>query len=334
MRNKNRYLLTGVTAVLLSAAVLTGCSSKEERLEKETAYRQIGINAMEEGKYKEAEEAFNNALNQASGFGVNEVDICYYKAAAQFASGNLNAAEETYNALLEHDEESSDAYFLRGCVFLKNNESEKALFDFENAVKYAENDEMYLEVYNTLAAEGYEKEGADFLSEAIEKKAGRTAKNYTVKGRIYMLKEEYKKAAEQFEKAIEKGDDEAELYLAKLYEATGEEKKARACVDSYIEKNKESSVAYNKEGCVKLQEGSYQEAIEIFRKGLALPDVTNEREIRRNLIAAYEYSGDFKTAKEEMTSYLSDYPDDTAAARENLFLTRGRKDGNESSDTE
>ena len=102
--------------LLLSAATLfAGCASNQARLEKEEAYRKIGINAMESENYAAAIEAFTNALEQAGDVGANEVDICYYKAAAQFAAGSLTDAVETYETLLEYDKENSDAYFLRGC---------------------------------------------------------------------------------------------------------------------------------------------------------------------------------------------------------------------------
>ena len=56
------------------------------------------------------------------------------------------------------------------------------------------------------------------------------------------------------------------------------------------------------------------------------PDIPNakarlaEQELRRNEIIALEYLQDFVQAREKMTSYLADYPDDEAAAREYEFL--------------
>lgn len=48
--NKNKF--TYITALtLLSFTLMTGCTN--ERKENQTAYRQIGINAMESGDYAE-----------------------------------------------------------------------------------------------------------------------------------------------------------------------------------------------------------------------------------------------------------------------------------------
>jgi len=323
-----KYLL--LTAVLIgSIGVLAGCTTKEERMAKQEAYRKIGITAMEEGKYIEAQTAFNNALAVSKKIGANEMDICYYKAAAQYAAGSLNDAIETYTVLLDYDDKNSDAYFLRGCVYLKTNESAKALEDFSKSVKYGADDEIYLEIYHSLNGAGYEAEGLAFLEEVLEKKPGKVARNYTVRGQIYQLKGSLDKAEEQLLTAIDMGDTIANIYLAQVYEEKGDLEKEEACIDAYIAVYPDSSIAYNKKGCDAMESKDYTEAIRCFNEGLALDEVTNEQELRSNLIAAYEYNGDFTSAKSAMEEYLVDYPEDTKAAREYLFLNRSEKEESE-----
>lgn len=328
MMKKRNILFAGGVMLLLAGSLLTGCTSKEQRLEKETAYRKIGLNAMEEGDYEKSIDAFNSALEQAKEIGANEVDICYYKAAAQFAAGDYTKAVETYDALLEYDKKNADAYFLRGCVYLKKNESDQAKEDFKKAVKYAANDEIYLSIYNSLAGAGCTEDANAYLEEALGKKAGRDAKNYTVKGRFYLIKEQYDNAVEQLVKAVEKGDVEANLYLAQAYEALGNSTEQEQCIDAYIKEYPKSSVAYNKQGLKAMESGDYETAISEFSAGLEADEVTNEQELRSNLIAAYEYNLDFDKAKELMQAYLADYPEDEAAAREYLFLNKNRNEEN------
>lgn len=318
---KKKTLGIHAALLILSGCLCSGCASGE-RLEKEEAYRKIGINAMEAGNYTAAVEAFNNALEQVGDVGANEVDICYYMAAAQFASGSYSDAIGTYDTLLEYDKENSDAYFLRGCVYLNMKESELAQEDYERAVKYASDYEVYLAIYNSLSGAGYEAEGKEYLEQALEKKPGKKARNYTVRGRIYFLEENYKEAVENLVTAVEKGDVEANLYLAQAYEAMGDSVNADACINAYIEVYPDSSVACNQHGCKALEAGEYDEAIAHFEEGLALEEVTNEQELRSNLIAAYEYSGDFQKAAEYMREYRKDYPGDEAAEREYHFLEK------------
>ena len=46
----------------------------------------------------------------------------------------------------------------------------------------------------------------------------------------------------------------------------------------------------------------------------------SDQELRSNLIAAYEYNGEFEKAREQMEAYTKDYPKDASAAKEYLFL--------------
>ncbi len=325
MADRNRYFLV-TTAALFAACVLAGCTSKQDMLEKEEAYRKIGIDAMESENYTAAIEAFDNALSQADKIGANEVDICYYKAAAQFAAGDLTNSVGTYDTLLEYDNANSDAYFLRGCVYLNMSESGKAQEDFAKAVKFASDDDIYLDIYNSLSGAGYEEEGREYLEKALEKKPGKKARNYTVKGKIYFLEGELGEAQKCLQTAVEKGDVDANLYLAQTYEALGQTDSANNCINAYIEVYPKSSVAYNQLGKKALLDGDYKAAVSYFNEGLSLEEVTNEQELRSNLIAAYEYGGDFETAREYMQAYVQDYPEDKAAAREYFFLGKNRNE--------
>ncbi len=324
MNQKKKKMLSGTALFCVSAVLLAGCSTGQERMEKKAAYRTIGINAMEAEDYEGAMEAFNSALEQASEIGENEIDICYYKAAAQFASGDFEGAIETYSALLESDGKNSDAYFLRGCVYLKRGDDTKAREDYAAAVKYAETDEIYLPIYYSLSGAGYEAEGKAYLDEALEKRVGRNAKNHTVKGRIYLIRGEYQEAVKRLKEAVEKGDVDANLYLAQAYEALGDAGQSEACIAAYVEEYPQSSVAFNQLGRKEMEAGNYQEAAAYFQEGLEQQEVTNEQQLRSNLIAAYEYSGDFEGAWELMEAYASDYPGDEAAMREILFLRKNR----------
>ena len=46
-----------------------------------------------------------------------------------------------------------------------------------------------------------------------------------------------------------------------------------------------------------------------------------EQTLSYNEIVATEYMGDFKKAKNLMASYMTSYPDDEAAKKENVFLS-------------
>ncbi len=82
--------------------MLSGCGQKTNTTDQE-AYRQYGINCIESGDYPSAVDAFQKALDQSHGkVTAAEIDICYYKAEAQFLSGDYEGAQTTYQALIDY----------------------------------------------------------------------------------------------------------------------------------------------------------------------------------------------------------------------------------------
>lgn len=46
-----------------------------------------------------------------------------------------------------------------------------------------------------------------------------------------------------------------------------------------------------------MKDGNYEDALKYFQMGLKNKDAVNKQELMKNEIAAYEYSGDFESAK-------------------------------------
>ena len=94
-----------LAATMFATAFLSGCSS--ERAEKAQQYKTLGIKQLESASYEEAVGSFQKALDQSLGkINAREIDLCYYKALAQFKMGDVDGAIETYTALVDYDEES------------------------------------------------------------------------------------------------------------------------------------------------------------------------------------------------------------------------------------
>ena len=58
---KNKFMALTLT-VVLTAGMLTGCGSDDKAKDKD-AYRQYGINCIENGSYDDAVDAFQKALD-------------------------------------------------------------------------------------------------------------------------------------------------------------------------------------------------------------------------------------------------------------------------------
>lgn len=316
----NKKKLTYITALtMLSLTLMTGCTN--ERRENQTAYRQIGINAMESGDYAGAVDAFNSALGQCIGkITENELDICYYKAAAQYASGDSEGAVATYTAIIDYDKKVADAYYLRGCVYLKQGNTESAVSDFDAAVQYNSDDyELYVNIYENLLAYDMTEKGEEYLNKAFDIK-GNSAEDYAWRGRIYYYLGQYDNAMTELNSALDKESVIANLYIAQVYEAQSDSENAEVYYQNYVNSGAADSEAMNSLGEIEMAKGNYSGALTYLQQGIAMENVTNRRELMQNLIICYEYTFDFNSAWNVVQEYVQAYPDDASAQREYIFL--------------
>lgn len=307
------------TVILTASTFLTGCAS--ERMENELTYRQMGIEYMQSGNYAGAIEAFDAALSKCNGsIGETEIDICYYKAAAQYATGDLEGALVTYNSLIDYNKKDSNAYYMRGCLFLKQGETENALVDFTNAISYNKDDyELYISIYKNLAAYNLNTQGQEYLNQAFSIK-GAGAENLVHRGEIYYLLGENENALTELNAALEKGSVEANLILAQVYEAMGDAAMAESSYKTYIDSGVADSEALCALAEIEMAKLDYMQALTYVEQGLAMEEVTNRRQLMQDQVICMEYTGDFTGAWNVASEYVTLYPDDMEMQREYVFL--------------
>lgn len=318
-RKKQKFALV-VMMLVLGMSLLTGCKS-EESVKKEKEYRKAGIAKMEEGDYEGAVKSFQKALDQSLAVvGDLEIDICYYKAAAQYKSGDTQGAVDTYQALMDYDKKNGSPYYLRGCIYLKDGNTDKAKKDFDKALELNSGDyELYVSIYENLNGIGDTEAAEKILDKALEQK-GEDAEDYRERGHIYLLKGDYESARKELDKAINKDDMKALLYMAEVYDAQGNSSQAQALYESYSARNGSDSEALSTLGKMQMEMGNYQRALEFFQKALAAENVINKQELQKYEIIVYEQLKDFASAKEKMAAYVQEYPEDEQAQREFVFL--------------
>ena len=307
--------------VLLTCLCLAGCQNNQQAVEDQQAFRQVGINKMNEGDYAGAVEAFQKALDKSQAvIGELELDICYYKAAAQYNNKDAKGAIATCDALINYNKKDAKAYFIRGCVYLKEGDSENARKDYARALELSGNNyALYLSVYENLSGAGFEEEAEELIAKALELE-GDSAEDYRERGHVYLIRKEYDNARKELDQAIKMGDTKALLYLAQVYDAQDDGKKAKSLYESYLEKNGSDTDTMVALGEMQMEAGKYKRALELFQQALEAGSPENEKSLRRNEIICYENLHDFAHAKEKMASYVKDYPEDEEAQRENTFL--------------
>lgn len=318
-KNVIKRLAGATLGLTLCLGLLSACGSKTTQQMEEK--KEAGITAMQSADYKTAVESFDAAL-QLSGAKVdaNVVDICFYKAAAEYAQGNLKEAIAVYDSIVDYDETDYRPCFLRGSVYLNEGEREKAIKDYEEAVKRAgSNYELYILISQNLKASGMEDEGDNFLDEALDLE-GKSGEDYLGKGRIYLEQGDYKQAIEYLQTAVEKKAADAKVYLAETYEASGDSDSASKLLAEYVKEEKPSAEALALLGNMEIKAGNYDKALEYYQEGIKKEDDTAMQDLLKGEIVALEYTGDFSSAKEKMAEYLAKYPTDQAALREQTFL--------------
>lgn len=318
----NTLKLKKITYIAILAVVTmcfcTGCAN--EREEEQLELRLKGITLMENGKYEEALEEFQGALDLSLGeVGEEELDICFYKAEAQYLLGDVEGAMATYTSILDLKEEAK-AYFLRGNLYYSLGEEEKALKDYAAALEQEKKDyELYIGVYEALMAHGKDKEAQDYLNQALEIK-GNSSYDKMQKGRINFLLGENETALSLLEEAAKGKEKQAFYYLAEIYSVMGDEESSKSNMNAYLESGKGDSYSLFQIANDELGNGNYEMAIKCLTSALELEEVPNKQIIMKTLVIAYEHNLEFDAAKDLMEKYIEAYPDDEDAKREFTFL--------------
>lgn len=280
-----------------------------------------GIAYMGLTDYTQAISCFQSALAGSSGL-VEPIDfdLNYYLAAAYTKNGQYQEAKNTYDAILALRPQEGDACFLRGSVLLNLGDFEGAKADFDKAVSLApQNYDRLIEIFKTLEHFGYEEEGRTYLQNALD--TGGSSMGQYDTGRIYYYLGEYQQAYMALEEAKQAGGAESYLYLGKAYEATGDYNYASSVYNSYISQDPTNAEMYNQLGLCEMAKGEYQNALAAFQAGLQIEGNEFVQALSFNEIVAYEYLGEYQQAAVLLEKYLQTYPDDTAAMREQQFLS-------------
>lgn len=316
---KKRIIAFFLAGMLAVSCMMTGCSSKAA--EKSQEYKELGIKQMGEESYEQAVESFQKALDQSVGrVGAQEIDVCYYKALAQYKAGDIEGAIETYSGLVDYDEKNWEVYYLRGSAYLQNEQGELGLKDYDKAVSLnGEDFELYAHIYENLAAAGYEEKGQEYLESALKLKAS-TAEGYAGLGYVYFLKEDYANAEKYLQQAVDEKYDKALLELGRVYAAEGKTDEAKASFESYMEKYPEDASALNQLGEIALSAEDYEGAATYFGKALDVAEKNDRQNIQRNLVTAYERAGIFDQALKAAKEYVSEFPNDESMQKEYEFL--------------
>lgn len=344
----------GLLLVTVSAAVLCGCGSSPSRTylenaisaidahsyedallsvsqaietgeNKRAAYRLQGLTYLRMAQYENAIASFEEALRLTGGI-IEPVDydINLYLAECYRALSDNATAIEIYNHILALKKKDITALYMRGLTRLETGDIRAATADFDRVLEITPRDfDLRIRMYRAYAENGSEEAGKKVLSDALSRYE--SAMSDYEKGRIAFYLGNNADAQSYLERAVQSARGAARAEVALFLGLTGEKQGdygyAISVYSSQIEIDPSFAGIYNRRGICKMAQGNYLSAIADFETGLALNDQSESRSILRNEITAYEYAGDFGRAQSLMQEYLSRYPDDAEAAREEIFLS-------------
>lgn len=144
-------------------------------------------------------------------------------------------------------------------------------------------------------------------------------------GTVLLEEGKYEEAQDMFETAIEKGKNLGEAYLglAICYWEAGDYEAAQPTFGMALENGAQpSAVLYNMLGQCEMKMDCPEKAVYYFEQGQTFSDASAEllQEMAFNEIIAYEELKMYNEAKAKLEIYVSNYPDDAAAAKELEFL--------------
>lgn len=283
-------------------------------------HRGEGIAYMGMGKYDEAAEAFLESISYARNKVTElEFDTNYYLAASYMKQGKYKDAMEIYSAIVSLRKKDTDAYFLRACTLLKQQDYEAAVADFEKAfLLEPDNLELVIDAYTQMREAGFEEEGKAYIRQFMQTKE-KTLKDQD-KGRLLYYLGEYEEARSLLDPFMNGNDAEISLMLGKTYEHLGDMNYASVVYQTYLDGNVPDAAIYNSLGTCMILQGKYGQALENFEAGIALGDTQYLQNLEFNYIVANEYLGNFSKAKKLMDEYMAKYPDDVNAKKEAEFL--------------
>ncbi|MGN0399607.1 MAG: tetratricopeptide repeat protein [Blautia sp.] len=283
------------------------------------AFRGEGIAYSRMGKYEEAEKSFQSALEQSGKASKSlKADILCYLITIQYQQGKYEESLTSCDQLFALTN-SKEAYFLRGCSRLHLNQYEEAASDFSKVIAQSKDYDDYIDIYHIYKECDMKADGEIYLEQALEIQGKGQEEHYN-RGRIYYYLEEYDKSKEELQASCDAGNQEAAIYLGKLYAELGDTETAKSMYKECLDEKGYEAKAYNGIAYCCILEQDYTAALENINKGLAVGDDEEKQSLLFNEIVVYEKTSDFVTAKEKMKTYLELYPTDAAAVKENYFL--------------
>lgn len=306
--------------VQFSKAILDK-DNKIVRENNKKAHRGKGIAYYEAGVFEKALAEFQLAL-AIGDIPDMDIDLLFYKGAAQEKSSHFQEAFETYTTILEMEKPKADIYGALAGAKYQMGQTEEAIEYFDKAIKLEPKSyQYYFGKYAIMNEQGDTRGAQEVLAKAQDIKAESGSDRYNL-AKLYYLSDDYAKAKPALEESGKKGFYEAYFYLGEMAFKEEDYQKAVAFYEQYLgsKGSIKMTTVYSQLSSALIGSENYEKAAQYVEEGIALNDVLILPALKYNEVVIYEKQGDFKTAYEKATEYVKLYPDNKDMARETKFL--------------
>ena len=286
------------------------------------AYRGKGLCELFLGDYADAAVSLQKSIyyttNEDEQF---QRDVKIYLAYCRERQGKPDEAMEIYNELVMKQPDS-EVLFLRGRLYLRNENDREARNDFDQAVSLDPNYQLYINIYELYEDVEKSGDGARYLEEALTE-ANANENDYYNQGLVEYYLKDYNAAKEKLVQAVRvnENDGRAVFLLGKIYLSSGDLADARAVYRNYISNDQTAARAYNGLALCDLEEKNYESALQNVQSGLEKAEEEDKQGLLFNEIVCYENLHDWNTARAKAAEFITKYPADEAGLAEYEFLS-------------
>lgn len=305
---KTPKVVKQITAKELPTAQVAKKSPKETSI----IFTQAGQYSFSQKNYDEAIEYFTEAIeldpnNKEAKLGIS--DALTTKGDEYMAKSEARNALNFYNDAISNNDKNSSAYIGLGGVYEDLDDSNKAIANYESALKI---DKNLTEIFSPLGILYYEKGNLDkadeFLTKAYAADNTDAATGYYF-GVVRYRQNKYGEAQTALQQTIKADADQAaaHYYLGAVYDAQNEDAQAITEYNEAIRLNSKYAEAYFALGAIYFGKKNYDESLKNYQMVVKLQNTNGEAhanlgDVYREMKRFGEAEGEYRLA----TAFIKD----------------------------
>jgi tetratricopeptide (TPR) repeat protein len=283
-------------------------------------FRGSGIAYYQMLQYEKAIKEFSKAL-EIKELSELDLDILYYIGNSMMMIGSYEEAINSYTSILDIDKKNAAAYSNRALCYKNIGDYDNSRKDYDMVIsQQPQNYDAYFGKYYLLAENSYGADAAEVLALASEIEV-KTSEDFFNQAKIHYYQGDYELALSELSEGFVNGFTEAYYYIGEIYRIQKNYPKAVYYYETFIKEGEIlTPTVYNQIASCLIKSGDYKNAIKYLDQGIAYNHAGTMQVLMKNQIIAYESMGMFDKAKEKITQYLTKYPEDLEALREEKFI--------------